>query len=335
MIKEVLGTGATVEEAQQAAVAALEAPEDADVQFEVLELPVKKTFGLFGGAPAKVRAYYEVKDEKPVAMSQEISKNEPQKKAQPEKKEEQTSPANIISYDNANAAVKKAHDYLLSMIKGMGLSDFTIEISEQDGENYLSIICEEDYSLVIGRRGETLDSIQYLVRLVANRGRADEDYIRVSINIGNYRQKRENTLKEIARKSALRVIKYGRNVALEPMNPFERRIIHTVVADMDGVSSHSVGVDADRRVIITPEGGSRPASRGGYNKGGYNNKNGYNKGGYNKNRGGNNNRDSKPNNNRRDNYNSRPKSDAVTTPQRAPKSDAAGTSLYGKIEPKK
>ncbi|MEG0979337.1 MAG: RNA-binding cell elongation regulator Jag/EloR [Oscillospiraceae bacterium] len=329
MLKEVLGTGSTVEEAQQVAIIALSAPDDADVQFEVLELPVKKTFGLFGGSPAKVRAFYEIKEEAPAPAAKEKSfSSAPQKNSQPEKKEERvesTEPAKVIAYDAALEPVKKAHNYLVSIVKGMGLSDATIEISERDGENYLSILCEDDYSLIIGRRGETLDSIQYLVRLVANRGRADDDYIRVSINIGNYRQKRENTLKDIARKSALRVIKYNRNVSLEPMNPFERRIIHTVIADMKGVSSHSVGSDAERRVIITPEGGSRPASKGGYNKGSYNNKNRGPSSGSSNNRGG------RPNNNHRED---RPKYEP-SVPQRAPKSDAAGTSLYGKIEPKK
>lgn len=324
MIKEVIETGATIEDAQQAALKALEAPENADVQFEVLELPVKKTFGLFGGAPAKVKAFYEIAEKETAKVSDTSKKSENTafKKETPVVEEKKVE-AKSISYKDASDSIKKAHDYLISIIKGMGLKDPKIEISELDGENYLSIICEDDYSFIIGRRGETLDSIQYLVRLVANRGRAEEEYVRISINIGNYREKRENTLKDIARKSANRVLKYNRNVSLEPMNPFERRIIHTVIADIKGVSSHSVGMDADRRVIITPEGGSRN-SRGGYNKGGYN-----------KNRDGNrnNNNNKKPYNNnyRRDNNTG----SETSAQQRAPKSDAAGTSLYGKIEPKK
>lgn len=319
MLKEALGTGATVEEAQQVAIQALAAPIEADVQFEVLELPVKKTFGLFGGSPAKVRAFYEEKEEiKPIVEKKERNNNQTQKKNQSNKREEST-PAKTIAYKDASEQIKKAYDYLFGIVKGMGLLNPEIGISEQDGESYLNINCEDDYSLIIGRRGETLDSIQYLVRLVANRGKADDEYVRVSINIGNYRQKRENTLKDIARKSANRVIKYGRNVALEPMNPFERRIVHTVIAEMDGVSSHSVGSDADRRVIITPEGGSRPPrnnnKRGGYNKN------------YNSNKGG---RPYNNNNNRRD-YNKKYEP-SQPAQNREPKSDAAGTSLYGKIE---
>ena len=320
MLKEALGTGVTVEEAQQAAIAALAAPEEADVQFEVLELPVKKTFGLFGGSPAKVKAFYEVQEKKAAPIVERKKKPAPtaQKKEEYVKKEEPTEPANIIALENAPDTLKKAYDYLFIIIKGMGLSNPKIEMSEQGGEYYLSITCEDDYSLIIGRRGETLDSIQYLVRLVANRGKSDEDYLRISINIGNYRQKRENTLKDIARKSALRVIKYNRNVSLEPMNPFERRIVHTVISDMKGVSSHSVGMDAERRVIITPEGGSRPPQRSGYKKSSYNNNNNRTS----------TNRGPRPNNNNHDNH----VKNEPSSPQKAQKVDVANTSLYGKIE---
>ncbi|NCC87466.1 MAG: KH domain-containing protein [Clostridia bacterium] len=318
MLKEALGTGATVEEAQQAAIAELAAPEEADVQFEVLELPVKKTFGLFGGSLAKVKAFYEIREEKAAPIVEREKKSAPtaQKKEEPVKKEEPIEPANVIALEDASDTLKKAYDYLLTIIKGMGLSKPTIEISEQGGEYYLSINCEDDYSLIIGRRGETLDSIQYLVRLVANRGKSDDEYLRISINIGNYRQKRENTLKDIARKSALRVIKYNRNVSLEPMNPFERRIVHTVISDMKGVSSHSVGMDAERRVIITPEGGSRPPQRSGYKKSGYNNNRPST------------NRGPRPNNNNSDNRTK----NQPSSPQKTQKVDVASTSLYGKIE---
>lgn len=320
MLKEALGTGVTVEEAQQAAIVALAAPEEADVQFEVLELPVKKTFGLFGGSSAKVKAFYEVMEEiiTPVVEKEKKSAPTAQKKEEYVKTEEQVEPTNVIALEGAPDVLKKAYDYLFTIVKGMGISNPTIEISEQGGEYYLSITCEDDYSLIIGRRGETLDSIQYLVRLVANRGKSDEDYLRISINIGNYRQKRENTLKDIARKSALRVIKYSRNVSLEPMNPFERRIVHTVISDMKGVSSHSVGMDAERRVIITPEGGSRPAQRNGYKKSGYNNNNNRTS----------TNRGPRPNNNNQDKY---PKPEPSSS-QKAQKVDVAKTSLYGKIE---
>lgn len=278
MIKVVIGTGTTLEDAKEAARKELNAPEEADVKYEVLEMPKSKILGIFGGSPAKVKAFYEYEDD-PFA---------------------------------------KAKDYILNILKNLGIEEAEISVEADEEDVRISIECGDDYGSVIGRRGETLDAIQYLTRLVINRG--SEEYKRVSINVGNYREKRENTLRSLARKNAAKVRKYGRNVVLEPMNPYERRIIHTTVQEIEGVTSHSVGSDGDRKVVITLEEGVKPTN-GGYNKGG---RGGYNKGGYNKggrggyNRGG-----------RRYNDN---KSDSSEAPSRAPRSDSAGASLYGKIE---
>ncbi len=276
MIKEAIGTGSTVEEAKEAALRALEAPEDADIKYDVLEINKAKIFGLFGGSPAKVKAFYEYEDD-PFA---------------------------------------KAKDYISNILRNLGVNDADIAIEADEEDVRISISCEDDYGSVIGRRGETLDAIQYLTRLVINRG--TDDFRRVSINIGNYREKRENTLRSLARKNAAKVRKYGRNVVLEPMNPYERRIIHTTVQDIEGVTSHSVGSDSDRKVVITLEEGVKPTHSGGYNKGG---RGGYNKGGYNKGRGG-------YNKGGRGGYN---KSESAA-PSRPPRSDSAGASLYGKID---
>ena len=274
MIKEAIGTGSTVEEAKEAALKALGAPEDADIKYEVLEREKKALFGLFGGSQAKVKASFEFEDD-PFA---------------------------------------KAKNYVLTILASLGVNDAEISVEADDEDVRISINCGDDYGSVIGRRGETLDAIQYLTRLVINRG--TEDYRRVSINVGNYREKRENTLRSLARKNAAKVRKYGRNVVLEPMNPYERRIIHTTVQEIEGVTSHSVGSDGDRKVVITLEEGVKPTHGGGYNKGGRGgyNKGGYNKGGYNK--GG------------RGGYN---KSEA-SAPSRPPRSDSAGASLYGRID---
>lgn len=290
MIKEAIGTGATLDEAKEAALKALEAPEDADIKYEVLERPQKKVLGLFGGSPAKVKACYEYEE---------------------------------VKADDFTAA--KA--YLNNILVNLGVNDAEIEIEADSEDVRINISCGDDYGSVIGRRGETLDAIQYLTRLVINRG--SDEYRRVSINVGNYREKRENTLRALARKNAAKVRKYGRNVVLEPMNPYERRIIHTTVQEIEGVTSHSVGSDGDRKVVITLEEGSSPPAaaataiaaeggynrgRGGYNKGGYGNRGGYNRG-----RGGYNNDRSSA-------------SSESSVPDRAPRSDSAGASLYGKIE---
>ena len=306
MIKEAIGTSAnSIEEAKNAAFAALGVAEDADVQYEVLEMPKAKILGLFGGSQAKVRAYYEVPDEEPVAEVKPV----PEKKEEaPAEKEASVSTKKNVTNDPRFA---KAKDYILNILKNLGVEEAEIEIEADDEEVKISISCGDDYGSVIGRRGETLDAIQYLTRLVINRG--SEEYKRISINVGNYREKRENTLRALARKNAAKVRKYGRNVVLEPMNPYERRIIHTTVQEIEGVTSHSVGSDGDRKVVITLEEGVKPTN-GGYNKGrgGYNNRGGYRNGG---NRGG----------YKKDN------SSAPAAPARAPRSDSAG-SLYGKIE---
>lgn len=272
MLFEKIGTGATIEEALEKAKAALNAPEDIDVQFEVLQQPQKKTLGLFGGHPAEVRVYYEIPDE------------------------------------------ETARKYLRSIIEGMGISDYSIEKQEDGKDIIYNINCEEDYGILIGRRGETLDAIQYLVRLTAKKSGDEVDGARISVNVGNYREKRAENLRALAAKHAKTVLKYGRNIALEPMNPYERRIIHTAIQEIEGVTSHSVGYDSERKVIISLEEGVKPTHPGN----GYNNRRGGGRGG-------------RPGGNR--GYNNR-NNDRPAAPARAPRKDSEG-SLYGKIEIKK
>ena len=136
--------------------------------------------------------------------------------------------------------------------------------------------------------------------MMANKG--NQSYKRVAINVGNYRAKREETLQILARKTAMRAVRQGRNISLEPMNPYERRIIHTAVQDVEGATSHSVGSDLDRRVVISPvEGAKNNSGRG------RNNRNGGRR-------------------ERKEAY--KPE----ISPDRAPKSDIDGTALYGKVE---
>ena len=102
---------------------------------------------------------------------------------------------------------------------------------------------------LIGRRGDTLDAMQYLTSMVANRG--DHDYVRVTIDTCGYREKRRKALQELAQRISKNVLRSGRSIALEPMNPYERRVIHSAVTEIEGVSSHSVGEEPNRKVIIT------------------------------------------------------------------------------------
>lgn len=329
MIKEAIGTGKTPEEALENAKAALNAPFEADVKFETLELPTKKTFGIFGKErPAKVRAFYEMPDPKPekaaepVAAKPQAQHNKPSKPQQnkPAKQErKQETPAAKTEKKILNSAdFAKTEEYIRSILKGLGIDECKIVFAQEDDGLSIDLDCGDGYGVVIGRRGETLDAIQYLVRLFMNKG--NDNYKRVSINIGNYREKREGTLQELAKRNAAKVLKYGRNVVLDPMNPYERRIIHTAIQEIEGVESHSVGSDSERKVVITLTDGFKPThadNRGYNNRGG---KGGNNRG-YN-NRGG------------RGGDRDRNRQQQPAAPQRAPRSDIGSASRYGKIEPK-
>lgn len=321
---EKLATGATIDEAIANAVKELNAPAGADVHTEIVAYPQKKILGLFGGSPAKAKAYYEVPDEpvkaqpaKKAAAPKAEKKPAPQKAA-PVKEEKPAEEKKVVetvkTAINAeeSESLKTAVAYLKSILAGMGVGEVNIEtFRTQENEVIFELDCGDDYGIVIGRRGETLDSIQYLTRLVANKTKKDGEYSRISINVGNYREKRNNALRELAKKNSEKVLKYGRNVTFEPMNPYERRIIHTAVQEIEGVSSHSVGSDASRRVVITLAEGVKPThpSKGGYGRG-RGGRGGYNRGG-------------------RGRSNSAP----AEAPSRAPRTDAGAekVSLYGKI----
>lgn len=126
--------------------------------------------------------------------------------------------------------------------------DVEIETEEKDDCIFVRIK-GKDSGIIIGRRGETLDAIQYLTGLVVNKNR--DDYVRVIVDIENYRQKREETLVKLAKRLADRVVRYRKNVVLEPMNPFERRIIHSSLQDNKYVETYSIGDEPNRKVVIT------------------------------------------------------------------------------------
>ena len=147
---------------------------------------------------------------------------------------------------NAAAA---AEEYLRAVLAGLGVEDFRISVTENDNGCVISLD-GENLGFIIGRRGETLDALQYLTGLVANR--ADNAYYRVTLDIGNYREKREQALVALARRLGGQTARTGRRNSLEPMNPYERRIIHTTVQGMEGVISWSVGSEPNRHVIIGP-----------------------------------------------------------------------------------
>lgn len=142
-------------------------------------------------------------------------------------------------------------EFLGTFIRNSGL-DATIHCEEKEGGELAYTLEGEDLGVLIGHHGEVLDALQYLLSLVTNRH--GDDYVRVTIDVENYRNKRENTLKALARKTAQRVKKSGRSVTFEPMSAYERRIIHSQAQEIGGVTTHSIGSGDERRVVMSPVG---------------------------------------------------------------------------------
>ena len=282
MILEARGFGATIAEAKEKAIAELNAAEDADIQFEVIATPKKKTLGLFGGRQAEVRVFVELPDEKPQRKKTQAAKQvKPQKAEKPAAKpvkaavKEEAAPKKAapeygepVNADEISADTKagRAVAYLKGILDKLGCTGITMKVSERDNAALIELD-GEGLGVVIGHRGETLDSLQYLTGLAASNGGG---YYKVTLNIGDYREKRGEALTSLANRIAEQVLKTGKCRTLEPMNPYERRIIHTAVQSIDGVVSGSFGEGSGRRVVIGIEGRElRPARRDGGRRDGY------------------------------------------------------------------
>ncbi len=143
-------------------------------------------------------------------------------------------------------AKHRAAEFLNEIFDKMAL-EVALDFAEKGNDLKINL-SGDDMGILIGRRGETLDSLQYLTSLVINKG--EEEYVKVSVDTENYRKKREETLIRLANKLADRVLKYRRNVTLEPMNPYERRIIHSTLQNNKMVTTYSVGEEPNRKVVI-------------------------------------------------------------------------------------
>lgn len=160
----------------------------------------------------------------------------------------------IIGGRNAVVRVSKKINYesiirsfLDPVFRAMGLDEEEMEILE-DGDSLTVRLSAENIGIVIGRRGETLDALQYLLGLVVNK--SSEKFKRITLDVGNYREKREETLVKLAKRLADKVYKTRKSMTLEPMNPYERRIIHATLQNYKGVETYSVGDEPNRKVVI-------------------------------------------------------------------------------------
>ena len=175
---------------------------------------------------------------------------------------------------------ERAEKFLMDVLEAMDLKA-TVSMEENKEERTLDIdLAGDDMGVLIGKRGQTLDSLQYLVSLVVNKG--EDDYIRVKVDTENYRQRRKDTLDNLAKNIASKVRRTGKPVTLEPMNPYERRVIHSALQNDRYVETHSEGEEPFRKVVVSLKEGVQPRENNRYRR--YNNGPGRRSGNYNRNK---------------------------------------------------
>ena len=255
-------------------------PQKAEKSQKVEKAPEKKQEKASEKAPEKISQKEAPQQKKPQQKTQQPKKQQKPQNAKAEAPAKAEVPAKIENIQNSENEKKRAvsreemdfaKNFINSMIADMHLSATAIELEAADGEEYITAegldvypainIVGDDTGILIGHHGETLDAVQYLVNLAlfrrANSKGSGRENIKITVDIENYRAKREETLRSLARRMAARAVKYKKNVFLEPMNPYERRIIHSELQEYPEVATHSVGSDTNRKIIITYEGADK------------------------------------------------------------------------------
>lgn len=276
MKKSIVSTGKTIDLAIEAALRQLGLDRDS-VSVQVIETPRSGFLGI-GASPAKIEVTYEVPDEvaapapalsaasrkpkkqaprleKPLELPKEPAPPAPPKK-QPAKKPEAPKkpdaprvPAEKKVYAPAEpgSMEERVEIFLKGLLERMG-SDAVPHASRKDGDTIVVELSGDDLGVLIGRRGETLDAIQHLANYTINRD--SNKRTRISVDAENYRGKREDSLRRLANKMAGKVVKYHRNMTLEPMNAYERHVIHAALQSYPDVTTYSTGTEPNRRVVI-------------------------------------------------------------------------------------
>ena len=262
-------TGKTEDEAIRKALEQLHMDRD-DVFVEILERAKSGFLGI-GSSPARVRVTYgQEEPEAPAVPVQPEKKPEPRPKPRPQSKPEQpktrkpeppkapvkapeppkaaqapaAAPEQSVLDDNA----RRITEFLTGLLEHMD-SPAQVQVTETEKGRYSVVLEGQKLGQLIGRRGETLDAIQQLTNYAVNSGR--EKRIRVHVDAENYRAKREQSLESLARKVAAKVTRYRRSVTLEPMNAYERHVIHAALQDVPGVNTYSIGSEPNRRVVVS------------------------------------------------------------------------------------
>ena len=240
-----------------------------DVSVEILDMG-KTGFLGFGASPARVRVSYETPDPAPEKQEKPVSAPKAEKKPAPEKAEKKPAPekaekkpapkaekpapkaeseakaAPAVIDENADYAAIRS--FLSGLLDRMGVNA-EMEISPRDNGGINVNLTGPAMGAIIGRRGETLDAIQHLTNYVVNKD--SEKHLHISVDAEAYRSKREDSLTRLAEKMAEKAIKYKRSMALEPMNSYERHVIHTALQNYEGVTTSSTGVEPNRRVVVS------------------------------------------------------------------------------------
>ena len=250
MIKYLEKSGRTREDALAAALAELGMSEEEILGSELIELPKSGFLGI-GAKPAVIRVSYEAPDEEPAPAKSEAPKAE--KKAEPKAKpEKQPAPKPVVKAAAASpdepAEYAEIRAFLTGLLERMGVSA-EMEISPRENGGVNVNLTGSSMGAIIGRRGETLDAIQHLTNYVVNK--STEKHLHISVDAEAYRSKREESLTKLAEKMAEKAIKYKRSMALEPMNSYERHVIHTALQNYEGVTTSSTGVEPNRRVVVS------------------------------------------------------------------------------------
>ena len=258
-------TGKTEEEAIRKALQQLQMDRD-DVSVEILERAKSGFLGI-GSSPARVRVTYgqqepeapaapvqpekkpekkpEPKPQQPKPQKAEAPKAAPKAPEAPKAAETPAAPAQELCQDD-NA--RRITEFLTGLLEHMD-SPAQVQVTETEKGRYSVVLEGQKLGQLIGRRGETLDAIQQLTNYAVNSGR--EKRIRVHVDAENYRAKREQSLESLARKVAAKVTRYRRSVTLEPMNAYERHVIHAALQDVPGVNTYTIGTEPNRRVVVS------------------------------------------------------------------------------------
>lgn len=253
MFKSIEATGKTIDLAIQAGLDTLGMDRDS-VSVEVLEQPKSGFFGI-GASPAKVSLTYEVPDPKPEKTSEppkaESKPAAPKPKAAPEapapKAEPKPEPKPIPAPALEGTVEAKIEVFMKGLLEHMG-SDAVPSATKVDEDTYAVELIGEHLGMLIGRRGDTLDAIQHITNYAVNHGQNKR--VRVNVDAENYRKKREESLERLANKVAGKVTKSRRNITLEPMNAYERHVIHAALQDYPDVTTYSTGTEPGRRIVV-------------------------------------------------------------------------------------